>query len=450
MKILLNMIGKDLKILFSDKKALIIILLMPVILMTILSFALKGIFMNDWEAGRVNIAVVKNYDAAADERRFAGALQNSLFSGGMGPEAVSELVAAGREVDPEALFFHDFLESEEVSEIISYRVESRQRAEELLESGEVSAVVTLPGSYLFNMKINLVTPFRNKVGISVITNPDASIDGYIVRSVMEAYSDAMSSIIIGKNVLIEAAVANESGDADFSGIEDVMEGIRAALESVRVEVEDIALEGTNPISSANYYAAAMLAMFVLFAAGHGGRMLLEEKDQYTFQRMSAAGVSRMWILAGKFFTVFLIALMQVAVMTVFSRIALKVQWGEILSVVLIGIAAAAAVAGVGAAVGAATYRTGNQRMASLFETVVIQSMALLGGSFFPLDIMPAALQHLSFLSLSGIVLSAYQKTMMGYGLDEVLGYIGILALTGAVFAAIAVILMRERREAVNA
>jgi len=444
------MIRKDLKILLSDKKALMIILLMPILLMTILSFALKGLFADDWEAGKVNIAVVKRYDAAGDEKRFQDALHNGLLARGMGQDAAEKLASAGKDTDPERIFFEEFLGSEEVSDILNYRVESEEKARALLESGEVSAIVILPEYYLYDMKVNLLTPFRNEVDISILTNPEATVNGQIVRSVIQAYSDSMSSAVIGKNALIESVMANDLGIGSFEGMETVMTGIMDALEAVKVEVQDIPLEGTKPISSADYYAAAMLTMFILFAAGHGGRMLLEEKENFTYQRMMAAGTSKLGILAGKFLVVFFIALLQIMVMTVFSRFALKVVWGDPIPVVLVGFTATLAVAGIGAAVAAATYRAGNYKMANIFETGVIQTMALLGGSFFPIDILPAAFQKLSVLSLNGIALKAYQKTMMGYGMEAVLGYAGILTGIGLVFAIIAVFILQGKGGAAHA
>lgn len=445
-----SIIIKDLKILLSDRKALTIILLMPIILMVILSFALKGIFVDDWEAARVNIAVVKQYDADADKKSFDDALQGGLLEQGIGPDAAAELEKAGADTDPENIFFNEFLDSSEVSDIISYRIETEDKAKELLKSGEVSAVVLLPERYLYNMKVNLLTPFRNEVGIDVLTKPEASIDGQIVEAVMQAYSDSMASVIIGKNVLIEESMANNLGTGSFEDMEGVMTGIRDALADVQVQVEDMTLEGRKPVSSADYYAAAMLTMFILFAASHGGRMLLEEKENFTYQRMLTAGTSKSGILAGKFLVIFIIAVLQIMVMTIFSSFALKVEWGDFLSVCVIGVAAAFAVAGVGTTVAAATYRAGNYKMANIFETAIIQTMALLGGSFFPVDILPEAFQKLSFLSLNGIALKAYQKTMMGYGMESVMGYIAVLTGIGAVFALLAVIILKGRRDTANA
>ena len=428
----------------SDKKALIIILIMPIILMVILSFALKGIFMENREAGKINIAVVRQYDAEAYRKSFEDALHNGLLARGMGQDAATELVSAGKDTDPENLFFQEFLDSDEISDIIAYRIETEKQSEKLLAAGEISAIVVLPEQYLYDMNVNLLTPFRNEVSIDVLTSTDAGISGRIVQSVMQAYSDTMSSVIIGKNVLIETALANDAGYESFTGMDSAITGIKDALGTVQVEMEAVTLEGRKPISSSDYYAAAMLTMFILFAASHGGRMLLEEKEHFTYQRMMVAGTSKRGILTGKFFVIFIIALLQITIMTAFSRFALKVMWGDFLSVALIGIAAAFSVAGVGAAVAAGTWRAGNFKMANIFETAIIQTMALLGGSFFPIDILPSAFQKLSFLSLNGIALKAYQKTMMGYGTEDVLGYLAVLAGIGVVFAMIAAIILRGR------
>ncbi|HCS11992.1 MAG TPA: hypothetical protein DIV40_11110, partial [Clostridiales bacterium] len=57
----ISIIIKDLKTVLSDKQAIIVTMLMPVILMTILSMALKGSFISsdDVVIEEIKIAVVK-------------------------------------------------------------------------------------------------------------------------------------------------------------------------------------------------------------------------------------------------------------------------------------------------------------------------------------------------------------------------------------------------------
>lgn len=442
---MLSIIIKDLRTILSDKHAVAIIIIMPLILMTILSFALKSSFSDgDYFDEGVKIAVVKLYNRDEDSKMFYETLRNGIFSKNMGEETITELGDSSRDVDPEKIFFHEFLGSDEVSKIISYQVEDEKTAMELLDKNEVSAVVTLPEKFVYDMKVNLVTPFRNNVDIKVEVHPDKSIEGVVVKSVMESYSSAMATVIIGKNVIIEQAMAN--GVGELKNLDIVMEELTNVLEHMDIEIKDVVVEGRKSITSADYYAAAMMAMFILFSAGHGGRMLLEEKENKTYGRMIMAGTSKFSILSGKFVVVFLLCSIQITIMIIYSHFALKVHWGNIVNTAIISASAAFAVAGLGAFIASATFRAGNFKLANTFESAIIQGMALLGGSFFPIDVMPKVIQNLSFLSLNGLALKSYLKVMMGYGLNDVMKNVTALGLTGIVFLILSVAILNRKEE----
>lgn len=442
---MLSIIIKDLRTILSDKHAVAIIIIMPLILMTILSFALKSSFSDgDYFDEGVKIAVVKLYDGEEDSRMFDETLRNGIFSKNMGEETITELGDSSRDVDPEKIFFEEFLGSDEISKIISYQVEDEKTAMELLDKKEVSAVVTLPEKFVYDMKVNLVTPFRNNVDIKVEVHPDKSIEGVVVKSVMESYSSAIASVIIGKNVIIEEAMAN--GVGELKNLDIVMEELTNVLEHMDIEIKDVVVEERKSITSADYYAAAMMSMFILFSAGHGGRMLLEEKENKTYGRMIMAGTSNFSILSGKFVVVLLLCSIQITIMIIYSHFALKVQWGSIVNTAIISAAAAFAVAGLGAFIASATFRAGNFKLANTFESAIIQGMALLGGSFFPVDVMPKAIQNLSFLSLNGLALKSYIKVMTGYGLNDVIKNVAALGLIGIVFLILSVAILSGKEE----
>ncbi|HRU42253.1 MAG TPA: hypothetical protein P5021_09755, partial [Candidatus Diapherotrites archaeon] len=129
----ISIIKKDLKTILSDKKALAIIIVMPLVLMTILSSALRGAFTTGGQSiDRINIAVVKQYDKDGDSRRFDKALRDGFLVKGIGEEAAAELRVTGDDVDPERIFLEDFLGSEDVAKIIAYRVEKEETAVEWL------------------------------------------------------------------------------------------------------------------------------------------------------------------------------------------------------------------------------------------------------------------------------------------------------------------------------
>jgi len=165
--------------------------------------------------------------------------------------------------------------------------------------------------------------------------------------------------------------------------------------------------------------------------------------------MVITDISKTHILAGKFFTIFLIASIQITIMLLYSYFALKVKWGDVSSIVVLSVTSAFAVAGLGIFIASFTYRAGNYRMANLFENVIIQVMALLGGSFFPLDLMPEAIQKISFISLNGVALKSYLKIILGYNFADISSNILILALTGSLFT-IAGIITFNKEESENA
>ena len=75
--IVISIIIKDLKTVLSDKQAIIVTMLMPVILMTILSMALKGFFISsdDVVVEEIKIAVVKQYNEITDSEIFTKTLE---------------------------------------------------------------------------------------------------------------------------------------------------------------------------------------------------------------------------------------------------------------------------------------------------------------------------------------------------------------------------------------
>jgi len=92
-------------------------------------------------------------------------------------------------------------------------------------------------------------------------------------------------------------------------LEKIAENIPEILNSSQHKGENINIkEGTvdskNPISSFAYYTVAMLSMFILFISSYGGKFILDEKRNNTFQRQIASGKSLELILVGKFFMMF--------------------------------------------------------------------------------------------------------------------------------------------------
>lgn len=445
----LRIIIKDLKLLLGDKEALAILILMPIILTSILSFSLKGMFTTGSGMNSIKVAVVKNYDKNEEYNKFVSTIRNGFFTQGMDEKTVAKFIDAAGEFDAEEIFFQDFLNSEDIMKVLEYQIEPEEEAVRLLKEKEISAVIVLPEDFIYGLYINVLTPFRNNVEIEVIGHPDRVVSSEVVQYITEIFSNTLASAIIGKNVILEAAMEHDIGDKVLDSIEDTAEKISEELASIKVNVNSVKVEGKKSISSFDYYAAAMLAMFILFAASQGGRTLLEEKQNTTYDRMAVSGVSKLAILTGKFFTVFITALIQMIIMITYSSVVLKVYWGDAIPTLLICMCSAFAVAGAGILISVLTFTADNYNMANAFENVIIQVMALLGGSYFPIDVLPSFMRKLSVFSINGLALKSYLKIMMDYGLREISGYLISLTAAGIIFCAAAVLIFYGRGGSYN-
>ena len=135
-------------------------------------------------------------------------------------------------------------------------------------------------------------------------------------------------------------------------------------------------------------------------------------------RLLLSGRSKWEIVAGKGLAVFLVALLQMSVMIAFTTLVLGIHWANDLpALALLTVAAVYAVAGLGILV-ASLVRS--KRGAELFNMLVIQIMAMLGGSFMPIYIMPDSIKAASAFTINGQALTGYLRLMEGAGLDSIM------------------------------
>jgi len=440
---IIDIILKDLKIMLTDKKALGLIILMPIILTTILGSALGGSFIDQGNNSKINIAIVKKYDQENETQKFLDSLKGDNIAGNISEEQIGELSKSIKDLNIDSIFTEDFLKNEEMKKIVEFQIVEEDKAMELLSEDKISAVVVLPENFIYDMFINYLTPFRNKVEVKVVGHPEKYIASQIVEGIMKGFTDTISTMIIGKNVFLELAMEENMGTEAYKNMGNIIEGMSENIKSIGIDLEYIKVNGKKPISSFQYYATAMTAMFILFTAANGGKLLLDEKNDMTYQRMVIAGTSKFKVVTGKFFTIFAIGLIQIGAMVLFTSLALKVDWGNILLVSLITLCAVFTVAGLGTMISAFTLKSGNYKVADLFQAAVVHAMSLLGGSFMPLDFLPKAMQNLSNFTLNGLALKAYQKVMIGYGIEEIGAFLLGLILMGIVFTIIAVYVLNK-------
>jgi ABC-2 type transport system permease protein len=184
--------------------------------------------------------------------------------------------------------------------------------------------------------------------------------------------------------------------------------------------------------------AVMFAMFsVLGSAG----AILEEKERGTFKRLLIVPLPKVALLGGKLVAQFLVGVVQIALMFAFGTLLFHVSLGDsILGLVLLTLATCWATTSLGLLLVAIIK---SRKQIHPITTLIILGSSAIGGSWFPLFMMPKAVQQVARLTLVAWAMEGYNQLMiLGGSLADVSVDIGVLILYGAACFAIGLRLFR--------
>jgi len=424
-------------VLLSDKKGLMIFILMPMVLTTILSFALSGSFGEPGKMDAIEVAIVKAYDLDGETEAF---MQTA--------SQVMEESAAGLESDIqttlnfEKMFFVDFLEDERLTPILNTRILTEEAAMMALKEEEVAVVVILPEGFIYDQYVNFLLPNRNPVEVKIIEHPDFNYSGQIVESIFGSYFDALNKRIVNKNVFLEVGSTYLDPESLFANIQTIMAD-EDVIDSIS-HVQMTTIPGKKLVTSFTYYSIAMMGMFILYSAGYMGRELLRERKMLTLDRGVVAGVLYGRVLAGKFLMTVTLCFLQMSALILYANFLLGVDWEHPVKIVVAIFFSSLAVSGVGVFLSAITLSADNYRVANIFENLLIHVFALLGGSYLPLEVLPKIFMTLKYFALNGIVIDLFIGTYQNATWEKLSFYYGILSLITLVFTLIAAIIIKRK------
>jgi len=153
-----------------------------------------------------------------------------------------------------------------------------------------------------------------------------------------------------------------------------------------------------------------LVTFAYFLVLIVGRLFVSERQQGTMTRLRAAPLSRFQILAGKFLPTYFLSVLQGLFLLVAGKLAFAMSWGDkplwLLPVVL-----STSLSAMGLAlVVAALARTESQ--VAIYGTLVVLALAGASGSLLgDRELMPAAMQQISLFTPHAWALDAYRQLL---------------------------------------
>ncbi|MDI6603147.1 MAG: ABC transporter permease [Patescibacteria group bacterium] len=292
MKHLLLFTTKEFLILWRDKGALVMLLLVPIVLIVIASFALSGVF----GGGKMDIKLpVINYDKEGE---------------------ISQEIIAILENHPNITLEKDI---------------SKDEAQAKVGEGKYPAALIIPEN--FSQKIT----FGEKTELKLLYDPNSNVEYPFVKGVIEGIIEKINSIRLAiQTALIEVNKVNSQLDPEkiVKEAHEITQnlaaegGLKLTLFKAREETRE-----ADPFAQ-NVPGYAI--MFMLFGILGGIEALLEEKETGIFKRILSLPIKKYSLLGGKLLSWFLIAILQMAIILTIAHFIFDLYLGKsILALILV-------------------------------------------------------------------------------------------------------------------
>jgi ABC-2 type transport system permease protein len=339
-------------------------------------------------------------------------------------------VVADADTGPVATGFTDgVLASPGLRDLVTVRQVDAGEARALVDRGDADAAFLLPAGFSASVQRG------GAATITVLESGENPIAGQVARSLAEAYAAELAATQLAVRTALDTAGQPPPAAADARRL-----GERAAAGRLPVRLAEGQVGGRT-IEAANYFGPSMAIFFLFFTVSFGARSILAERRQGTMRRLLASTASPGGVLAGKALAAFVLGTASVLVMWLATTLVFGADWGDPVAVVALTVSSVLSAIGVTALV-ITLARTDEQ--AEGYSSLVVFTLALLGGNFVYLAQLPELLQRVSLLTPNGWALRGFVDLVAdGGGLATVAAPVAVTLGVGLVTGGLA--LYRARR-----
>lgn len=388
---------KDALLMGRDRKALLTLIFMPILLIGILGAAFGNMM------GEEAAAPIKKFEVGIvnhDDGELGKVMTEEVFMGGL-------------------------------PEIISAEAMTEKKMKDHLMQQIISVGIIIPPDFSDHIILG------GESEVKVISIPSASIQSSIVENVVLQFTQAAAVNVIameaaGPSVIDETLPAM----SQFTGADYEL------VEEVAVELDQ------KPVRSFQYYAAGMGVMFLLMTVITGVSAMIDEKEQDVYNRLLVTKLSNHHYLIGKFIGLLFMSSIQFFIIIIGTRYLYNVRWGEsMIGVIIVGLSFVFSVCGLGVLLGTLVKTEKTFNAAGMLVT---QIMAAVGGSMVPLYIFPDWVNTIVKVLPNALALQTFLELMSGASLWQVLIEAGILVGIGLGSLLIAFVSLSAKRRVSNA
>ncbi|GKV57837.1 putative transport permease YfiM [Sporosarcina sp. NCCP-2222] len=365
MKKMVLIAQKDIAIQLKDRKAFLLLLLMPFLLTAILGFALKGVME--------------------------------------GESLPATVIGVYMEEDPLAREFVENYLQQDLTMLTVKVAATDVELKDWVNQDEVDVGIILPKEWGEQKTPAAILAVSGKESSALFTQQLTDSFAQTAWTMSNSTEKIMTNLAVAASYQDPAIQPGKVQAELLNGMKEVVE-----RKGQYVEVASI---GEREVSSMQYYAAAMAAMFLLFNAVRGGKSLHQEQHSATLDRLRMTPTRVDFILGGKFLGTWGLAFGQFIVFMAATHFFLGVDWGEsAVQTLFIGLVYSFAVSGLAILIAAFS---ANEKTADTAGGIMVQVLALLGGSMLPLSAFPEVMRKVALVLPNSWALNSFTSIMNG-------------------------------------
>ncbi len=401
---------KDLRLVFRDRAALILMLAAPFVLTVGLGLV-TGRFSSDSSSGISDIPVViVNQDR--------GELGETLVDVFHSPE-LADLVEPSLSSDPEA-------------------------ARRLIDEDEAAAALIIPAG--FTQSVFPGSTGTEPVQIEIYTNPSRPTSAGIVRAILDEFlSRVEESRLTGmttiQQLVISGRIPLEQAGAVSQGRAGRMQNA-SSEDAMTITINAFTAEGEAvEFDLLAYIAPGMALLFLMYTVTYGGRSILAERAEGTLPRLLVSPTYPAQVLGGKVFGIFLTGAAQMLILIGASFAFFGLKWGDPLAVFVLVLASVFGATGWGMLI---TALARSPAQVGSIGSAVMLIFGILGGSFISLEQMPPFVQTISKITPNAWSLDGFTTLGLGGTLSDLNTPILALLIMGGILFTISAIMFGRR------
>ncbi len=391
---------KDIKIYIRDRRALLLTIAMPLILIAILGAAFSNMFADErdqafspFELGIVNL----------DDGELSKTLAEDILGTGL-------------------------------SEVLTARFLDEDTLQQQIDTHELEIGIIIRPDF----SVNLLTGKNGT--IEILTQAASPFKIGIIESIISQFGQ-MVQVNQKAGELLYQQLINDPVNASIP-MEQLMGHITESITSKMSQIEEghsyISEQGIHATSKVvnafQYYAVGMGVMFLLIAVVNGVGAIIEEKEDPVMNRLLLTNMKHADYILGKLVGLLFKCGLQMAVIILGTHYIFGVDWGDSgIGVLFIAFAYVVGASGLGVLLGSFINKSKVLENAGI---ITVQIMAALGGSMVPLHIYPDWLNQAAKVLPNALALQSFLDLMTGSAFSEIWVSGIVLLGIGALFMAL--------------